>query len=79
MTPTDWNENQPTKSLIWYDKYNHVKHDRGNGFADASLETALNAIAANIIYMRYDLVPICFLRFLLPCRAILINMFICHL
>lgn len=45
----DWNENQPTKSLIWYDKYNHVKHDRGNGFADASLETALNAIAANII------------------------------
>lgn len=45
----DWNENQPTKSLIWYDKYNHVKHDRGNGFADASLETALNVIAANII------------------------------
>lgn len=45
----DWNENQPTKSLILYDKYNHVKHDWGNGFADASLETALNAIAANII------------------------------
>ena len=33
----------------WYDKYNHVKHDRGNGFEDASLETALNAISANII------------------------------
>lgn len=45
----DWNENQPTKSLIWYDKYNHVKHDRDNGFADASLETALNVLAANII------------------------------
>lgn len=44
-----WNENQPTKSLTWYDKYNHVKHDRGNGFEDASLETALNAISANII------------------------------
>ena len=44
-----WNENQSTKSLTWYDKYNHVKHDRGNGFEDASLETALNAISANII------------------------------
>lgn len=45
----DWNENQPTKSLKWYDKYNRVKHDRGNDFADASLETALNVLAANII------------------------------
>lgn len=45
----DWNENQPTKSLKWYDKYNHVKHDRGNDFVDASLETSLNAIASNII------------------------------
>ena len=50
----DWNENQPTKSLIWYDKlwydkYNRVKHDRGNDFVDASLETSLNAIASNII------------------------------
>lgn len=44
-----WNENQPTKSLKWYDKYNRVKHDRGNDFVDASLETSLNAIASNII------------------------------
>ena len=45
----DWNEEKPTQSLIWYDKYNHVKHDRAQHFTDASLETALNAIAANII------------------------------
>ena len=44
-----WNENQPTKSLKWYDKYNRAKHDRGNDFVDASLETSLNAIASNII------------------------------
>ena len=44
-----WNENQPTKSLKWYDKYNRVKHDWGNDFVDASLETSLNAIASNII------------------------------
>lgn len=45
----DWNIGQPTKSLPWYEKYNRVKHDRAKDFADASLETALNAIAANII------------------------------
>ena len=45
----NWNEERPTQSLVWYDKYNRVKHDRTNDFSAASLETALNAIAANII------------------------------
>ena len=44
-----WNENQPTKSLSWYDKYNRVKHDRAKEFLNASVETALYSIAANII------------------------------
>lgn len=45
----NWNEERPTQSLVWYDKYNRVKHDRTNDFSAASLETTLNAIAANII------------------------------
>ena len=45
----NWNEERPTQYLVWYDKQNRVKHNRTNDFAAASMETALNAIAANII------------------------------
>ena len=46
---TGWESKKPTKSLKWYDRYNRVKHDRSKGFSEASLDTALNALAANII------------------------------
>lgn len=42
----DWAKSNPTKSLPWYDAYNSVKHDRGGNFLSASLESAINAIAA---------------------------------
>ncbi|MDE8601469.1 hypothetical protein M3I01_000820 [Marinomonas sp. RSW2] len=42
----DWNEEQPTKSLTWYDAYNAVKHDRGGNFESASLEAVINAVGA---------------------------------
>lgn len=33
-----WKAEQPTKSLGWYDAYNHVKHDREGAFQQATLE-----------------------------------------
>lgn len=42
----NWNVNNPTQSLSWYDAYNSVKHDRGGNFAKANLNSALNSVAA---------------------------------
>ena len=74
----NWNEERPTQSLVWYDKYNRVKHDRTKDFEAASLETALNAIAANLFYIQYNLDLIYSLIYLLSYRVILINIFIYH-
>lgn len=41
-----WNESAPTESLNWYDSYNAAKHDRSGQFHRASLQAAVNAVAA---------------------------------
>jgi len=42
----DWDCNKPTQSLVWYDHYNKVKHNREANLTHAKLEYAVNAIAA---------------------------------
>jgi len=37
---------ETTKSLLWYNAYNAVKHDRGGSFNSASLEAVINAVGA---------------------------------
>jgi hypothetical protein len=41
-----WDVNRSTKSLKWYDVYNKVKHDREGNFKEASLQHAIEAVAA---------------------------------
>lgn len=43
-----WDPNQPTQSIPWYDAYNKAKHDRQRHFAEASVLACVQAIAANI-------------------------------
>lgn len=45
----NWNIEQPTQSLDWYNSYNKTKHDRTASFREAKLRHVLSAIAANII------------------------------
>lgn len=45
----NWNDQNPTRSLPWYDAYNQVKHHKDSSFHLATLENCINAIAANII------------------------------
>lgn len=45
----NWIKDEPTKSLPWYDAYNKSKHNKDASFHLATLENAINAIAANII------------------------------
>lgn len=44
-----WNKDRPTESLPWYDGYNKTKHNKTGYFSEATLESCINAIAANII------------------------------
>lgn len=48
---------QKNKSVVWYQAYNKVKHDRVNSFEQANLNNMLNAITAVFItlYSRFDL------------------------
>jgi hypothetical protein len=39
-----WNAAQPTQSLVWYDAYNDVKHDRESKFKRATLQHAIDAV-----------------------------------
>lgn len=45
----NWDKNNPSRSLSWYDAYNQVKHNKNNSFQLATLENCINAIAANIV------------------------------
>jgi hypothetical protein len=42
----NWNEEQPTLSLRWYDAYNAVKHNREGEFERSTLLHAFEAVAA---------------------------------
>jgi len=41
-----WDVSNPTKSLDWYDAYNHIKHDREKNFEKATLENAVKSVSA---------------------------------
>lgn len=41
-----WNDQQPTKSISWYDSYNSVKHDREGDFNKATFGSLVDAMAA---------------------------------
>ena len=45
----NWNKQQPTQSLSWYDAYNKTKHDKDKHFNLSTLENAMQAVAANMI------------------------------
>lgn len=48
-----WNGSQPAKSLIFWQKYNELKHDRVLNAQNASLENVLNAMAGLFIIEMY--------------------------
>lgn len=41
-----WNNASPTRTLLWYDAYNGVKHNRENEFERATLRHAFEAVTA---------------------------------
>ena len=45
----NWDTNNPTQSLTWYNAYNETKHNRDQFFASATLQAAIDAVSANII------------------------------
>lgn len=47
----NWDSQDRTKSLVWYDAYNKIKHDRETNFYKATLENAINSIAAYAIIL----------------------------
>ena len=51
----DWNKDNPTLSLSWYDAYNKVKHNRSDNLCLATLENAILALAAlrTMLSIRY--------------------------
>jgi hypothetical protein len=42
----NWDKDNATKSLSWYNAYNAVKHNRGDNIAEANFVHALDAVAA---------------------------------
>lgn len=54
LKPYDgWNGSQPAQSLIFWHKYNELKHDRVLNAQNASLETVLNALAGLFVMELY--------------------------
>lgn len=45
----NWNIENPTKSLEWYNVYNILKHDRTNSLNNATLYNAINSVGAVFI------------------------------
>lgn len=41
-----WDASSPTKTLLWYNAYNSVKHNRSENITDANLEHLLDAMSA---------------------------------
>lgn len=41
-----WNADNSTQSILWYDAYNKVKHNRNDNMPHANLEHLLNAVSA---------------------------------
>lgn len=54
LKPYDgWNESKPAQSLLFWEKYNELKHDRVLNAQNASLETVLNALAGLFVMELY--------------------------
>ena len=47
----DWNPQNATASLPWYDAYNAAKHDREGAFGRATLGHAMSAVCAGIVML----------------------------
>ena len=47
----NWNVDNPTTSLDWYDNYNATKHNREENLKKASLKTLIKSISAMIIML----------------------------
>jgi hypothetical protein len=47
-----WNDQRSRKSLLWYDAYNAVKHDRENKFSQAKLQYAIDAVVACAVMLK---------------------------
>jgi hypothetical protein len=45
----NWNAATPTQSISWYDNYNKAKHDGLTNLAAATLESCIQAVAANVV------------------------------
>lgn len=48
-----WNSTAPSQSLVFWSKYNNVKHDRICNYSMASLESVVNALAGLFILEMY--------------------------
>lgn len=48
---SNWSKEQPTQSILWYDIYNKVKHDRQTYLKMASMDIALTSISAYAILL----------------------------
>lgn len=45
----NWDINNPTESLVWYNAYNKTKHDRENNLKFATLNNAIIAVGAAVV------------------------------
>ena len=49
----NWNTNQPSKSLVWWENYNEIKHGRTQNMKKANLNTTLHLLGALYILEIY--------------------------
>jgi len=47
----EWNKDNPTQSLEWYDAFHKIKHDREEHFDKAQLKHTINAVCACYIML----------------------------
>lgn len=54
LKPFDgWNPNHQNRRLVFWDKYNSIKHDRILNYKEASLETAITALGGLFVLLMY--------------------------
>lgn len=56
----NWNPENPTKSLEWYNTYNKIKHDREKEFHNSRIQALVNSISACFVMLiaQYGELPI---------------------
>ncbi|WP_214073515.1 hypothetical protein [Mucilaginibacter sp. dw_454] len=55
----NWQANNPSTSLDWYDAYNKTKHDRSKFFSTATLNHCISAVVATLVMhcVRFSPIP----------------------